>query len=70
MDSTLFGFTLSCSNNANYNFTGGSKIFYMKYWTYFTTSTSQTKVVDTFTITIKNRCFDDVLQITGALTGS
>lgn len=42
----------------------------MKYETYFTTSTTKSKVTDTFTITIKNRCKDDVLQQNGASTGT
>lgn len=42
----------------------------MKFVTFFTTSTTKTEVEDRFTITIKNQCYADVLQQTGASTGA
>jgi len=42
----------------------------LKFETYFTTSTTKSKVTDSFTITIKNKCVDDNLQQTGASTAS
>lgn len=42
----------------------------MKLWTYFNESTIQNKVSDTFTLTIINKCYADVLQQVGPSTGN